>query len=72
MNGLGRYAQIFDQMAKFRGIECFGEAICWFIIGRYISQFDGGILDVLADEMVLDIHMLCPGMMFRGFGEFDY
>ena len=59
-------------MAKFRGIECFGEAICWLVVGRYIDQLDGGILDVLANEMILNIDMLCPSMMLRIFGEFDW
>ena len=58
-------------MAKFRGIECFCEAICWLVVGRYIGQLDGGILDVLADEMILNIDILCPSMMLRIFGEFD-
>ena len=58
-------------MAKFRGIECFYKAICWLVVGRYIDQLDGGILDVLADEMILNIDMLCPSIILRIFGEFD-
>ena len=58
-------------MTKFCDIECFCEAICWLIVGRYIAQLDGAILDVLADEMILNIDMLCPSMMLRIFGEFD-
>ena len=59
-------------MAKFRSIECFCETICWLVVSRYIGQLDGGILDVLADEMILNIDILCPSMMLRIFGEFNY
>ena len=59
-------------MAKFRGIECFYKAICWLVVGRYIGQLDGSILDVLVDEMILNIDILYPSIMLRIFGEFDY
>ena len=71
LNGLGRQSQIFDKVAEFRGIECFCEAICWLVISRYIGQIDGSILDVLADEMILNIDMLCSSMVLRIFSEFD-
>ena len=58
-------------MAKFRTIECFCEAVCWLIFGRYVGQLDGFVLNVLADEMVLDIDVLGTSMMLRVFGEFD-
>ena len=53
-------------------IECFCEAVCWLVVGRYISQFDSGVLDVLAGETVLDVDMLSSSVMLRTFGEFDY
>ena len=65
LNGLCRQPQIFNKVAEFRGIECFYEAICWLVTSRYTGQIDGGILDVLADEIILNIDML------RIFSEFD-
>ena len=60
-------------MAKFSGIECLCEAVCWLIIGRYIDRLDSFVLDVLADEMILDIDVLGTSMILTGFfGEFDY
>ena len=58
-------------MAKFRGIEYFCKAICWLVVYRYIGQLDSSILDLLADEMILNIDILCPSMILRIFGEFD-
>ena len=59
-------------MAKFRGIECFYKAICWLVVSRYIDQLNGVILDILADEMILNIDILCPSIILRIFSEFDY
>ena len=58
-------------MAKFRSIEYFCKAICWLIFGGYIIQLDYGILDVLADEMVLNIDIFRSSMMLRIPGELD-
>ena len=71
LNSLGRQPQIFDKVTEFRGIKCFYEAIYWLVTSRYIGQIDGGILDVLADEIILNIDIFCSSIVLRIFSELD-